>query len=199
MSALFRRCAAPLARRSFHSSTPLAIKAGESFPEISVFEDSPGNSVSLAQELKKHSKAIVIGVPAAYSPACSSTHIPGWIKANSGLPTYVVSVNDPFVMKAWGLSLPGSKDAGFRFMADSSGALTRALDMEFDSAAIFGNNRGKRYVLTVENGKVAKVFVEPDNTGVKGEIFYGKGVGIWNKADIKDRNYGQSCAGALKN
>jgi peroxiredoxin len=55
-----------------------------------------------------------------------------------------------------------------RFLGDPSGKFTEALDLSFDSSAIFGNNRSKRYALLIENGKVKEAFVEPDNTGVNG-------------------------------
>lgn len=70
-------------------------------------------------------------------------------------------------MGAWGKSIPDAEKNGIRFLGDPSGAFTKALDLTFDSAAIFGNDRSKRYALVVENGKVKSAHVEPDNTGVK--------------------------------
>lgn len=55
-----------------------------------------------------------------------------------------------------------------RFLGDPTGKFTEALDLNFDSAAIFGNERSKRYALVIEDGKVKEAFVEPDNTGVNG-------------------------------
>jgi len=55
-----------------------------------------------------------------------------------------------------------------RFLGDPSGKFTKDLDLTFDSAAVFGNDRSKRYALVVEDGKVKSAHVEPDNTGVKG-------------------------------
>jgi hypothetical protein len=55
-----------------------------------------------------------------------------------------------------------------RFLGDPSGEFTKALDLSFESSAIFGNDRSKRYVLLVEDGKVKEAFVEPDNTGLDG-------------------------------
>lgn len=72
-------------------------------------------------------------------------------------------------MKAWGKSLDESKKSGIRFLADPAGDFTRAWDVEFDAAAIMGNKRSKRYAVVVENGKVVKAEVEPDNVGVSGE------------------------------
>ena len=72
-------------------------------------------------------------------------------------------------MKAWAQSLDADKSSGIRFLVDPSGAFTRAMDMEFDAVSNFGNNRSKRYAVTVDNGKVKDINVEPDNTGVSGE------------------------------
>lgn len=69
----------------------------------------------------------------------------------------------------------GSADIVFqqvRFLGDPSGEFTKALDLSFDSSAIFGNDRSKRYVLLVEDGKVKEAFVEPDNTGLNGTSFF---------------------------
>ncbi len=73
-------------------------------------------------------------------------------------------------MKAWGKSLDESKKSGIRFLADPAGEFTRAWDVEFDAAKILGNNRSKRYAILTEDGKVTKVSVEPDNTGITGKL-----------------------------
>ena len=73
-------------------------------------------------------------------------------------------------MGAWGTSLDPTGKSGIRFLADPHGELTSALDLSFDGAAIFGNARSKRYALVVENGKVTKAHVEPDNTGLDGKL-----------------------------
>jgi 2-Cys peroxiredoxin 5 len=71
-------------------------------------------------------------------------------------------------MGAWGTTLDPTGKSGIRFLADPHGELTSALDLSFDGAAIFGNARSKRYALVVEDGKVTKAHVEPDNTGLDG-------------------------------
>ncbi|KIW69025.1 hypothetical protein PV04_04929 [Phialophora macrospora] len=154
--------------RSFSSTPAIMVKEGDSIPNIDLYEDSPGNKVNLSQELAS-GKGVVIGVPAAFSPSCSDTHVPGYIasdKLKDAGKVFVVSVNDAFVMKAWAKSLDESKKSGIRFLADPAGEFTRAWDVEFDAAKILGNNRSKRYAVVTENGKVVKVAVEPDNTGV---------------------------------
>lgn len=86
-------------RRLFHANARLLINVGDAIPDVEVQEGSPGNKLSLAKELKK-GKAIVIGTPGAFSPGCSAHHIPGYIKNASKLPpTFVVCVNDAFVVK----------------------------------------------------------------------------------------------------
>lgn len=67
-----------------------------------------------------------------------------------------------------------------RFLGDPSGQFTKDLDLSFDSAAVFGQDRSKRYALVVEDGKVKSTHVEPDNTGVSGKLI--KGLGIPNQS-----------------
>ncbi|RPB17755.1 peroxiredoxin [Morchella conica CCBAS932] len=162
----FQRTFSAAAAHPFHVSASTFINVNDRIPDIEVMEDSPGNKISIGKELKGK-KAILLGVPAAFSPGCSTSHIPGYISADRKIPIYVIAVNDPFVTKAWGESLQGSKEAGIRFLADPALKLTNALDLAFDGTAIFGGPRSKRYALIVDDGKVLKTFIEPDNTGIK--------------------------------
>ncbi|KAH7409946.1 AhpC/TSA family protein [Phaeosphaeria sp. MPI-PUGE-AT-0046c] len=159
-----RRLAGP---RLFHASAPAWVKVGDKLPDVDLVEGSPGNKVNLAKELT--GKGIVIGVPAAFSPACSESHIPGYVnspKLKDAGKVFVVSVNDPFVMKAWAKTLDPSGSSGVRFLGDPSLAFTKALDLSFDGASVFGGDRSKRYALVIENGAVKEAHVEPDNTGL---------------------------------
>ncbi|KAK4548836.1 hypothetical protein LTR36_008609 [Oleoguttula mirabilis] len=158
----------PLAQVSaFHATARPLVKVGDAVPDVELMENSPGNKVSIAQELK--GKGLIIGVPAAFSPSCSESHIPGYINF-AGLKdagqVFVVSVNDAFVMGAWGASLDADGKSGIRFLADPHAAFTNALDLAFDGTAIFGQPRSKRYALIIEDGKVKAAHVEPDNTGL---------------------------------
>ncbi len=65
-------------------------------------------------------------------------------------------------------------DKQIRFLGDPSGQFTKDLDLTFDSASIFGNDRSKRYALVTEDGKVKEAHVEPDNTGVDGTQAFAK-------------------------
>ncbi|KAF3025050.1 hypothetical protein G7054_g8616 [Neopestalotiopsis clavispora] len=178
--ALGRRAAPLRATRvsQFHTSRPLLVSQGDSLPNRDfLVENSPGNKVNLADEFANIKRGIVIGVPAAFSPACSNQHIPGYINhpkvaeiIGEGGKVVVVSVNDPFVMKAWQDQLDPAGDSGIRFLADPTGEFTSALELDFDSVAIFGNRRAKRYALVLEDGKVKSIHVEPDNTGTNASL-----------------------------
>lgn len=71
-------------------------------------------------------------------------------------------------MNAWQKTLDADKASGIRFVADIAGELTRALGTEFDSASVFGTNRSKRFAIVTRDGKVERVEIEPDNTGLDG-------------------------------
>jgi len=141
------------------------VKSGDSIPDIELQEGNPGNKVNLSKEL---GTGLIIGVPAAFSPTCSDSHIPSYIsspKLKDAGKVFVVSVNDAFVMNAWGKSLDADKSSGIRFLADPDGSFTRAMDLEFEAAPMLGTNRSKRYALVVKDGKVTDVNIEPDNIG----------------------------------
>ncbi|TKA61221.1 hypothetical protein B0A49_08998 [Cryomyces minteri] len=163
LSATVPRALGSFPRSSFHSTSRAFVKIGDGVPDVELMENSPGNKVNLAKELK--GKGLVIGVPAAFK-----SHIPGYINSKAAKdagPIFVVSVNDAFVMKAWAQDLDPSGSSGIRFLADPTLAFTNALDLSFDGAnAIFGGPRSKRYTLVIEDGKVKEAHVEPDNTGV---------------------------------
>lgn len=157
--------------RGFKTYGPTLFKAGASIPAgiPGLQENSPGNAVDLAKEVA-HGKYIVIGLPAAFSPACSASHIPGYIKHLEELKkkgvkqVLVTTVNDAFVTAAWSKSLGTPKD--IRIIADTQGAFAKAGQHLFDSKKIFGNDRSVRYAAIVQDGKVVQEFDEPDKTGV---------------------------------
>ncbi|KAI1652523.1 AhpC/TSA family protein [Daldinia decipiens] len=160
---------ASFAARRFHATPRAFVKVGEPIPSLEVLQEgSPGNKVNLAQEFEA-ANGVIVGVPAAFSGACSEKHVPSYIqspKLRDAGRVFVVSVNDAFVMKAWGDQLDPTHESGIRFLADPAGEFTKALDLGFDAPAIFGGMRAKRYALVVEDGKVKSVHVEPDNTGI---------------------------------
>ncbi|CAK4034424.1 peroxiredoxin pmp20 [Lecanosticta acicola] len=144
------------------------VKPGDPIPDVELLEGAPDKKVSLAKELAS-GKGVIVGVPAAFSPGCTAHHVPGYINskhlANSGK-VFIVAVNDPFVMKAWGEHLdPGSK-SGIRYLADVNGDFTKQLDALFSAPGVFGDPRSKRLALVTQDGKIHSVHIEPDNTGI---------------------------------
>ncbi|KAK7104267.1 peroxiredoxin-5, mitochondrial-like [Littorina saxatilis] len=145
----------------------MPLKAGDKLPAVDLFEGNPGNKVNTA-DLK--GKVVIFGVPGAFTPTCSKDHAPSFIKnadalKGKGVNSIVcVSVNDPFVMEAWGKDL-GAGDK-VRFLADTCAEFAKKADLSVDLAAVLGNVRSKRFVLVAEDGVVKGISVEPDGTGL---------------------------------
>lgn len=160
-----------IAARTFRASSSALFQKGDTIPTglPGLREASPGNAVDIGQEVA-HGKHIIVGLPAAFSPACSASHVPGYIKhmpelrAKGVEQVLVTTVNDPFVTAAWGKSLGVPTD--IRIIADTEGAFAKAGDHLFDSKKVFGNDRSVRYAAIVQDGKVVTELVEPDKTGV---------------------------------
>ena len=99
--------------RSFHPTIAKMVKVGDSIPSRELNETTPGTKIDLSKELKGN--GIIVGVPAAFSPSCSATHVPGYVnhaKTKDAGQVFVVSVNDPFVMAAWGKTLDPTGKTG---------------------------------------------------------------------------------------
>ncbi|XP_061558785.1 peroxiredoxin-5, mitochondrial [Phycodurus eques] len=160
--------------RLIHSSCLLKmpIKVGESLPAVEVQEGKPETKVAMDQ-LFKGKKGVLFAVPGAFTPGCSKTHLPGFVQQAADLKSKgiqevaCVSVNDAFVMAAWGKE--HGADGKVRMLADPTGAFTKAVDLVLDSdqiVQVLGNKRSKRYAMLVEDGVVKKINVEPDGTGL---------------------------------
>lgn len=168
-SASYRFCHKLLQTRNIQISAAAMVKVGDSVPNVDLFEGAPDKKVNLADACKS-GKFVVFGVPGAFTPGCSKTHLPGYIEQADGLKAkgvkeiFCVAVNDPFVMGAWGENQNASGKV--RLLADTCGELTKALDVELDLSKVLGSVRCKRFSLLVEDGKVSKVNIEPDGTGL---------------------------------
>jgi len=104
-------------------------------------------------------KVVIFAVPGAYTPTCSSAHMPGFVRNADKLRAkgvdeiICVSVNDVFVMKSWGGAM-GATDAGIHSLADGDSSFTKAIGMEFSAPPAGLIDRSKRYAMVVENGVV---------------------------------------------
>merc|ERR1712079_739063 len=145
------------------------IQAGDALPDVDLFEGAPDKKVNIAEECKT-GKHVIFGVPGAFTPGCSKTHLPGYVQQADDLKSkgikeiFCLAVNDPFVMAAWGENQKA--EGKVRMLADTCGDFAKAADLTIDLAAVLGSVRCKRFSILVEDGKVAKINIEPDGTGL---------------------------------
>lgn len=150
----------------------MTIKIGDRLPEgtLSEFIETEGEGCSLGpntfnvSDLVKDKKIAIFGLPGAFTPTCSAKHVPGYIqhandfKAKGVDEIWCISVNDAFVMGAWGRD---QKSTGIvRMMADGSAAFTKALGLDLDLSARGMGIRSQRYSMLVDNGVVKQLNVE---------------------------------------
>jgi peroxiredoxin len=115
-------------------------------------------------DLFKGKKVALFALPGAFTPTCSAKHLPGFIKQAGALKAKgidaiaCVSVNDAFVMGAWGES-QGAGDT-VMMLADGNGDFTRALGLEMDATKFGMGKRSQRYSMVVDNGVVTALNVE---------------------------------------
>ncbi|XP_006746314.1 peroxiredoxin-5, mitochondrial [Leptonychotes weddellii] len=153
------------------ASAMAPIKVGDAIPSVVVFEGQPGNKVNLA-ELFKGKKGVLFGVPGAFTPGCSKTHLPGFVQQAEALKAKGVQVvaclcvNDVFVTEEWGQA--HNSGGKVRLLADPTGAFGKETDLLLDDSlvSLFGNRRLKRFSMVVEDGIVKSLNVEPDGTGL---------------------------------
>jgi glutaredoxin/glutathione-dependent peroxiredoxin len=115
-------------------------------------------------EIFRGKKVVLFAVPGAFTPTCSMQHLPGFVeKAGEirakGVDTIAcISVNDAFVMGAWGKDK--GADGKVLMLADGNGEFAKAVGLEFDGSGIGFGLRSQRYALVVQDGVVKHVAVE---------------------------------------
>jgi peroxiredoxin len=138
----------------------MTISTGTALPDASLLrmgENGP-EAVSLSDTLKDR-KVVIFGLPGAYTGVCTTAHVPSFIRtkdqfAAKGVDEIIcVSVNDPFVMKAWG-EATGAADARISMLGDADGAFTKEIGMDFTAPPAGLLGRSKRYAMLVDNGVV---------------------------------------------
>ncbi|MEC8416599.1 MAG: peroxiredoxin [Pseudomonadota bacterium] len=139
------------------------IQVGSTLPEVdfSLLENgevtNPGTN-----ELFTDKRVVVFAVPGAFTPTCSHSHLPGYvaladkIKAKGVDSIICLSVNDAFVMDAWGKANNAEE---ILMVADGNGYFTKQIGLDM-STGNFGGMRSLRYSMLVEDGKVKKLNVE---------------------------------------
>ena len=142
------------------------IDVGQKLPGaafLRVGENGP-ESIDLAKKLPGK-KVVVFGVPGAYTGVCTTAHVPGFIRAKDefgkkGIDEIIcISVNDPFVMDAWGKAT-GAAEAGITMLADPGADFIKAIGMNFSAPPAGLIDRSKRFSMLVEDGVVKVLHVE---------------------------------------
>lgn len=136
------------------------ISVGEKLPKATLVQmGAAGPEPVSITDLTKGRKVAIFAVPGAYTPTCSAAHVPSFIRtkdkfAAKGVDEIIcISVNDPFVMAAWGKET-GAAQAGITMLADAECNLTEAIGMRFDAAPAGLIARSLRYAMLVEDGEV---------------------------------------------
>ncbi|HZQ39695.1 MAG TPA: peroxiredoxin [Rhizomicrobium sp.] len=141
------------------------IKVGDKIPSATLMQMKDGGPKPVTtDQLFTGKKVALFALPGAFTPTCSAKHLPGFIQHSDalkakGIDTIAcVSVNDAFVMGAWG----EQQKAGDKVMmlADGNGDFTRALGLEMDATKFGMGKRSQRYSMVVDNGVVTQLNVE---------------------------------------
>ena len=143
-------------------------------PNVQLAELRDGNVQHLSTaDLFRGRRVIVFALPGAFTPTCSTAHVPGYSARlkdfqQAGIADVIcLSVNDPFVMDAWQRA---EKAEGLRFVADPYGEFTQAMGMSVDHRDASLGVRSWRYSMLVDDGKIETMFIEPDVPGDPFEV-----------------------------
>lgn len=147
----------------------MTISVGDKLPEAKLMQMGPNGAeyVELGPKLKGR-KVVIFGLPGAYTGTCTTSHVPSFVRvmdklAAKGVDEVIcVSVNDPFVMKAWG-EATGAAAKGITFLADGDASFTKAIGQEFSVPHLAFFDRSKRYAMYAEDG-VVKVLNQGQET-----------------------------------
>lgn len=143
----------------------MTIKVGDKIPSATLMEKQDGGPKPVkTDELFAGKKVVLFALPGAFTPTCSAKHLPGFIQNVDAIKQKGVdavacmSVNDAFVMGAWG----EQQGAGGKVMmlADGNGEFTRALGLEMDASRFGMGQRSQRFSMIVDNGVVKELNVE---------------------------------------
>ena len=144
------------------------IKVGDTLPAHALQENAVGNTHDIST-LFQGKKGILFAVPGAFTPGCSLTHLPSFVNNSEKLKesgydiVACVSVNDVFVMKAWGEAQ--GTEGKVMMLADPDASFAKTIGLEVEAGAL-GGTRSKRYSMVIEDGVVTQLNVEPDGFGI---------------------------------
>ena len=143
----------------------MTIKVGDKVPSATLMQMKDGGPKPVkTDDLFAGKKVVLFALPGAFTPTCSAKHLPGFVQNADALKKKGVdaiaclSVNDAFVMGAWG----EAQQAGDKVMmlADGNGDFTRAVGLEMDGSRFGMGKRSQRYSMLVDNGVVKELNIE---------------------------------------
>ena len=143
----------------------MTIKVGDKVPTATLMQFKDGGPKPVkTDEFFAGKKVVLFALPGAFTPTCSAKHLPGFVQnavsiKKKGIDEIAcLSVNDAFVMNAWGeQQQAGGKVA---MLADGNGDFTRAMGLELDGSRFGMGKRSQRYSMLVDNGIVKALNVE---------------------------------------
>ena len=143
----------------------MTIKIGDRIPNVTIaIMTSDGPTELTTDEIFANKKVVLFALPGAYTRTCSAAHLPGYVVHHDAIVEKGVdaiaclSVNDAFVMAAWGEAQNVEKN--ILMLADGSGAFTEAVGLELDLTARHMGVRSQRYAMIVDDGVVTHLNVE---------------------------------------
>ena len=142
----------------------MSIQEGDKIPAATFMKMGPdGPQPVNTDDVFGGKRVALFAVPGAFTPTCSAKHLPGFVekaallKARGIDEIACVSVNDVFVVGAWGKS-SGSADVDM--LADGNGEFAKAIGLELDASGFGMGSRSQRYAMIVDDGTVERLFVE---------------------------------------
>ncbi|KEQ16210.1 peroxiredoxin family protein [Endozoicomonas numazuensis] len=142
----------------------MSIQVGDHLPDIDIYEyiddgsHPEGPKIWRLPDLAHKKKVLAIGIIGAFTPICSSNHVPGYIRAydefvKQGIDElWCISVNDPFVMWAWSEEMR-CRDK-MRMLSDGSAELVSLMDVTLDLSGRGMGVRSDRFAMVVDNGVI---------------------------------------------
>ena len=142
----------------------MSIQEGEKLPEATLHMMQEGRPTPMTtDDLFAGKKVVLFAVPGAFTPTCSQAHLPGYVVnadaiKEKGVDAIIcLSVNDAFVMGAWG---DAANAEALQMVGDGNGDFTRAIGLEMDGSGFGLGTRSQRYAMIVDDGTVTKLAVE---------------------------------------
>ena len=141
----------------------MTIQVGDRIPAATLNLITDGVQAVSTDSLFAGKKVVLFSVPGAFTPTCSARHVPGFVDnlaafTAKGIEIACVSVNDAFVMSAWGKSM--SVPDAIQLLADGNGEFAKALGLELDASGFGMGVRSQRFALYAEDGVVKQLHVE---------------------------------------